>query len=75
MENIQPFGRILFIAGIFIAVAGLVIMYSDKIPFIGRLPGDIIVKKENFTFYFPIVTSIIISILLSLVMYFLSRKK
>lgn len=75
MENIQPFGKILIIIGLIIAFAGAVILFSDKIPFIGKLPGDITIKKENFTFYFPIVTSIIISIVVSLIIYFISKMR
>jgi hypothetical protein len=55
----QQFGKILIIGGIILIAAGFLFFFSDKIPFIGRLPGDIIIKKKNFTFYFPIVTSII----------------
>jgi hypothetical protein len=60
------FGKALVIAGIVFVVAGLALMYGPKIPWIGKLPGDISIKKDNFTFYFPIATSIIISILLSI---------
>ncbi len=74
MENISGLGKIIFIAGIIIAIIGLIIMFFNKIPFIGKMPGDIIIKKENFTFYFPIVTSILLSIILSLIFYFLRRK-
>lgn len=74
MENISGLGKMIFIAGIIIAVVGLIIMFFNKIPFIGKMPGDIIIKKENFTFYFPIVTSILLSIILSLIFYFLRRK-
>lgn len=74
MENISGLGKMIFIAGIIIAVVGLIIMFFNKIPFIGKMPGDIIIKKDNFTFYFPIVTSILLSIILSLIIYFLRRK-
>jgi hypothetical protein len=74
MENFSGFGKMIFIAGIVIAVIGLIIMFFNKIPFIGKMPGDIVIKKENFTFYFPIVTSILLSIILSLIFYFLRRK-
>lgn len=74
MENFSGFGKIIFIAGIVIAVIGLVIMFFNKIPFLGKMPGDIVIKNENFTFYFPIVTSILLSIILSLIFYFLRRK-
>ena len=45
---------------------GLVFLFADKIPFLGRLPGDIYIKREKFSFYFPITTSIIISIILTI---------
>ena len=66
-------GKLLIFAGIFILVLGIVFLFGDKIPFIGRLPGDIIIKKKNFTFYFPIVTSIILSLIISFIL-FLIRK-
>lgn len=49
-------------------------LLSGKISWIGRLPGDIIVEKKNFTFYFPIATSILVSIVLSLIFWFIGRK-
>jgi uncharacterized protein HemY len=66
-------GKILIIIGVFIAVIGLLMLAVNKIPWLGKLPGDIYIKKENFTFYFPIVTSILISIILSLIFYFLRK--
>jgi len=62
----QGMGKLLVILGILLVVIGLAFMFGDKIPFIGRLPGDIYVKKERFAFYFPITTSIIISIILTI---------
>ena len=59
-------GKMLIIAGIVLIVLGLAYMYGPKIPWFGKLPGDIAIKRDNFTFYFPIVTSIIISIILSI---------
>jgi len=50
-------------------------MFIDKIPFFGKLPGDFTIKRDNFTFYFPMATSILISIIASLIFYFLSRRK
>jgi len=63
---IPGFGKIFIIIGILFIIIGLALMFADKIPYIGRLPGDIYIKKENFSFYFPITTSIIISIILTL---------
>jgi hypothetical protein len=65
----QQFGKLMIFAGIFLLVLGALFFFGDKIPFIGKLPGDIYIKKKNFTFYFPIVTSILISILISLILY------
>lgn len=71
--DIHNLGKILIIIGTAILVLGILITAGNKIPWLGKLPGDIFIKKENFSFYFPIVTSIIISLLLSLIFY-LSRK-
>ena len=59
-------GKMLIILGLVLVLVGLGFMFADKIPYIGRLPGDIYVKKERFSFYFPITTSIIISIILTI---------
>ncbi|MGD9578791.1 MAG: DUF2905 domain-containing protein [Syntrophorhabdus sp.] len=66
-------GKILIILGVFLIVVGIGFVLGDKIPFIGKLPGDIIIKKERFSFYFPITTSIIISIILT-ILFSLFRK-
>jgi cell division protein FtsW (lipid II flippase) len=68
-------GKLLIIIGIVFIVAGIIVMYSDKIPYLGKLPGDIQVERENFKFYFPVMTSIILSILISLILYFINRWK
>ena len=60
-------GKILLIVGGIIIVAGLVLTFSNHIPFLGKLPGDIVVKKDNFSFYFPLVTFLIISIVLTII--------
>ena len=59
-------GKLLIIAGCLLAAFGVVLVFSDKIPWLGRLPGDISIKRENFSFYFPLTTCILISIILSL---------
>ena len=72
--GIEQFGKILFITGLLIACIGVILMLSGKVSWIGRLPGDIMVKRKNFTLYFPLATSIILSIILSLILYFLNRR-
>jgi len=59
-------GKMLIIFGVILIVIGLVFTYGPKIPWLGKLPGDISIKKDNFSFYFPITTSIIISIILTI---------
>jgi hypothetical protein len=59
-------GKLFVILGIVMIVIGLGFMFGDKIPYIGRLPGDISIKRENFSFYFPITTCIIISVILTI---------
>jgi len=66
-------GKVLVIAGALMFLLGIILMFSDKIPFLGRLPGDITIKKENFTLYIPVATSIILSIVLSLIFYLISK--
>jgi len=66
MLGFGPLGKLLILLGVFIILAGVFLLVGEKIPWIGRLPGDIIIRKKNFTFYFPIVTSILISIILTL---------
>ena len=67
-------GRSLIVIGIVILVAGLFMTYGPRIPYLGKLPGDIYYKKDTFVFYFPLATSIVISIIISLVLYLLSRR-
>ncbi|WP_353684964.1 DUF2905 domain-containing protein [Thermodesulfovibrio sp. 3907-1M] len=67
-------GKFLILVGIITAVIGLILMLAGKIPFIGRLPGDIVIEKRNFVFYFPLGTSILLSIILSLIFYLLSKR-
>jgi len=66
MVGMGPLGKILILLGVFIILIGVLLLVGEKIPWIGRLPGDILIKKEKFTFYFPITTSILISIILTL---------
>jgi hypothetical protein len=65
-----------FIAiGIALVILGLLLTLGEKLPIrLGRLPGDIVIRGKNTTFYFPLVTSLLISALLSLVMWLISRR-
>jgi len=70
----EVFSKFIILIGIILIIIGLLLKFSPKIKFFGKLPGDICIKKENFVFYFPITTSILISIILSLILWFLSKR-
>jgi hypothetical protein len=70
----QELGKTLIIFGIILAGLGLLLVFFNKIPFLGKLPGDILVQKKNFTFYFPLATSLVVSIVLSLLFWLINRK-
>ena len=74
MDGLHQIGRFLIIIGIVCAAAGGLFLLSGKVPWLGRLPGDIIVQKKNFTFYFPLATSILVSVILSLLLWFFGRR-
>jgi Protein of unknown function (DUF2905) len=70
----QELGKTLIVFGIILAALGLLLTCINKIPFAGKLPGDILVQKKNFTFYFPIATSLLVSVILSLIFWLWSRR-
>ncbi|MDD4503650.1 MAG: DUF2905 domain-containing protein [Clostridiaceae bacterium] len=70
--NIQYLAKTLIVLGIGIAVFGVLLYFGGRLG-IGKLPGDIYIKKGNFTFYFPVVTSILVSIILTLVFALIRR--
>ncbi|MDD2904066.1 MAG: DUF2905 domain-containing protein [Syntrophales bacterium] len=61
--------RLLMIAGAILLALGLVLWLGPKIPWLGKLPGDITYKRDNFTVYFPLGTCILLSVILSLIVY------
>ena len=73
-EGMQHIGKALIITGAVIALIGVVLVLSGRMPWIGRLPRDILVERKNFTFYFPLATSILISILLTLLFWLFGRR-
>ena len=68
----QSLGKYLIVFGGIILIAGIILTFFPKLNFFGKLPGDIFVKKENYSFYFPVVTSIVISILLTLIFWIIN---
>ncbi|OGW70346.1 MAG: hypothetical protein A3A88_09110 [Nitrospirae bacterium RIFCSPLOWO2_01_FULL_62_17] len=85
MPEVDGLGKALILAGCFLVLAGLVVLLVEKgagsggplgewFGWLGKLPGDISVKRDGFSFYFPLTTSILISIVLSLLVYFISKR-
>jgi hypothetical protein len=70
---VSDLARFLILLGVILVVLGLALLLLPKIPGLGRLPGDIIIKRENFTFYFPLGTCILVSLILSLIFWLLRR--
>jgi hypothetical protein len=68
MGELNSLAKTLMLIGGLIFLFGLIITFIDKVPFIGRLPGDIYVKRKNFTFYFPLATGILLSIVLTIIL-------
>ncbi len=73
----EGLGKILLIVGGVIVIIGLILVFSNHIPFLGKLPGDIFVEKDGFSFYFPLVTllilSIFITIIVNVILHFLNK--
>lgn len=72
--GIEQIGRFLVTTGVLLVVIGALFIAAGKAPWIGRLPGDILIQRKNFTFYFPLATSVLLSMLLTLLLWFMGRK-
>ncbi len=74
MFDFSHLGRLLIVIGLFIAAIGLVLILAGKIPWLGRLPGDFLFRGKNVSFYFPLMTSLVVSVVLSLILWFINRR-
>ncbi len=72
MPDLESFGKLLLFGGALIGAAGLVLILFGKLG-VGRLPGDIFIQRDNITFYLPLATMIIVSIILTLILNFIRR--
>ncbi|MCS7233074.1 MAG: DUF2905 domain-containing protein [Synergistetes bacterium] len=70
----ESLGKILIIFGLIIVITGLVLTFAPKIPYIGKLPGDIYVERKGMVIYFPIVTSLVLSLVLTLLLNLIFRR-
>lgn len=70
----QELGKSLIVFGIILVGVGFSLIFMHNFPFLGKLPGDILIQKKNFTFYFPLATSVMISIILAIIFWLFSRR-
>ncbi len=73
-DGMQQIGKVMLVAGVVFVAVGALFMLSGKIPLLGKLPGDITIQRKNFTFYFPLATSILISILLTFLFWIFGKR-
>jgi Protein of unknown function (DUF2905) len=71
---VNDLGRVLIIAGVVIAAVGVMLVFVGRVPWLGRLPGDIHIERGSWSFHFPLATSLLVSVLLTLVFYFIGRR-
>jgi hypothetical protein len=71
--GMEPIGRILFVAGLVLLVVGALLAFAPGTPWLGKLPGDIRIDRPGFKLFVPITTSLLLSVVLSVVMYLISR--
>ena len=73
MSELQPLGRMLIVLGVVLVGLGVLLTFGGRIPGLGRLPGDFVWEKGNVRFYFPLATSILLSVILTVVLWLLRR--
>jgi hypothetical protein len=71
---VSDVGRLLIVFGLVIALVGLVLVLAGRIPWVGRFPGDIYVQRGNWTFYFPLATCLLLSVVLTLLFWVFGRR-
>jgi hypothetical protein len=74
MPEFNFFAKILILVGVIFIISGIIFLLAGKLPYIGKLPGDIIIHRKNFSFYFPITTCILVSIILSFIFWLLTKR-
>jgi hypothetical protein len=74
MAGLEPMGRWLIVIGVITLVVGVVLVLGDRIPFLGRLPGDIRIERPGFVLILPIGTMVVVSVLASIVLALMNRR-
>ena len=71
--DFQAVGRALLILGAICAGLGALLVFSPKVPWLGRLPGDLLIQREHFTFYMPLVTCLLVSVVISFFLWWINH--
>jgi hypothetical protein len=74
VSPINDIARMLVVFGLLIALVGVALMLVGRVPWLGRLPGDIHIQRGGWTFYFPLATSLLLSLVLTLILWLLGRR-
>jgi len=74
VSGVHEIGRMLVVFGLLIALVGVALVLVGRVPWLGRLPGDVHIQRGNWTFYFPLATSLLLSVVLSLILWLLGRR-
>jgi uncharacterized protein YybS (DUF2232 family) len=74
VSGVHDIGRMLVVFGLLIALAGVALVLVGRVPWLGRLPGDVHIQRGNWTFYFPLATSLLLSVVLTLILWLLGRR-
>ena len=72
-QDLSPLGRALIFFGVVLTGFGVILLLAPKIPWLGRLPGDILIQRERFSFYFPLASCLLASLLLTLLLWIVGR--
>jgi len=67
-------GKLLIVVGLLIAAVGVIVLLAGRLPWLGRLPGDVHVQRGHWTFYFPLATSLLVSVVLTLIFWVIGRR-
>ena len=74
MDALQTLGRMLVLMGLLIVIIGVLLLLAGRVPFLGRLPGDIVYQRGNFTLYIPLMTMLLLSLILTIILNLLFRR-
>jgi hypothetical protein len=73
MSGLEPLGRALLVIGVVLAIAGIVVLLAPRLPFLGRLPGDIRIERDGVTIFIPLGTMLVVSVVVSILLNLFGR--